>query len=46
MISLTVENLTKRFGETTALHAIDLRIEAGEIFFLLGPYGTPKKTEE
>jgi len=39
MISLTIEDLTKRFGETTALQRVNLRIEAGEIFFLLGPSG-------
>jgi iron(III) transport system ATP-binding protein len=44
MISLTIENLTKRFGETIALHALNLRIEKGEIFFLLGPSGCGKTT--
>jgi iron(III) transport system ATP-binding protein len=44
MISLTIENLTKRFGETTALSSINLKIEAGEIFFLLGPSGCGKTT--
>jgi iron(III) transport system ATP-binding protein len=44
MISLTIENLTKRFGETPALDKITLRIEPGEIFFLLGPSGCGKTT--
>jgi iron(III) transport system ATP-binding protein len=44
MISLSIEDLTKRFGEVTALHRIDLRIAAGEVFFLLGPSGCGKTT--
>ncbi len=44
MISLSIEKLTKRFGETIALDRIDLRIAAGEIFFLLGPSGCGKTT--
>jgi len=44
MISLTIENLTKRFGETVALSGLNLRIEPGEIFFLLGPSGCGKTT--
>jgi iron(III) transport system ATP-binding protein len=44
MISLTIENLTKRFGDMVALHSLNLRIGAGEIFFLLGPSGCGKTT--
>jgi iron(III) transport system ATP-binding protein len=44
MISLTIDHVTKRFGETVALNRVDLRIGAGEIFFLLGPSGCGKTT--
>jgi iron(III) transport system ATP-binding protein len=36
--------LTKRFGETTAVDAIDLSIPPGDLFFLLGPSGCGKTT--
>lgn len=44
MISISVSQLTKRFGPTTALHGLDLEIGAGELFFLLGPSGCGKTT--
>ena len=36
--------LTKRFGETTALDALDLSIAQGEVFGFLGPNGAGKTT--
>jgi iron(III) transport system ATP-binding protein len=44
MISISVSQLTKRFGSTTALKGLDLEIGAGELFFLLGPSGCGKTT--
>lgn len=44
MISITVSNLTKRFGNVTALRNLDLEIRPGELFFLLGPSGCGKTT--
>ena len=44
MTPITLRALTKRFGETTAVDAIDLNIAAGDLFFLLGPSGCGKTT--
>ena len=41
---IAIERLTKRFGDKTVLDGIDLRIGAGELFFLLGPSGCGKTT--
>jgi len=44
MISIRIQQLTKRFGSVTALQQLDLAIEPGELFFLLGPSGCGKTT--
>lgn len=43
-MNVTISHLTKRFGSTTALQEVDLRIESRELFFLLGPSGCGKTT--
>ncbi|MFI5335576.1 MAG: ABC transporter ATP-binding protein [Opitutales bacterium] len=44
MISIQVQQLTKRFGNVVALQGLDLAIAPGELFFLLGPSGCGKTT--
>jgi ribose transport system ATP-binding protein len=41
---LSFENVTKRFGGTTALHDVSLTLAAGEILALLGENGAGKST--
>jgi ABC-2 type transport system ATP-binding protein len=41
---ISVENLTKKFGDITAVDGISFRVEAGEIFAFLGPNGAGKTT--
>ena len=41
---ITVEKITKRFGNKTALNQIQFNVEKGEIFGFLGPSGAGKTT--
>ena len=43
-MSLEIKNLTKKFGEQTALNNINLDIHKNEIIGLLGPNGAGKST--
>ncbi len=42
--SVKMEKVSKRHGETTVLHGVNLEIKAGEFFVLLGPSGSGKTT--
>ena len=44
MISVVVQDVVKRFGDTVALDRVSVRVEPGELFFLLGPSGCGKTT--
>jgi ABC-type multidrug transport system ATPase subunit len=41
---LTVKNLAKNYGSLAALDGLDLTVEAGQVFGLLGPNGSGKTT--
>ncbi len=44
MVSVEFESVVKRFGSTVAVDRVSLKINEGELFFLLGPSGCGKTT--
>ncbi len=44
MVSVTIKNLTKTYGENVAIKDLNLEIKDGEFFILLGPSGCGKTT--
>jgi len=44
MVSIHLDDLGKRYGDTTALESVDLDIADGEFFTLVGPSGCGKTT--
>ena len=44
MAGVFLSDVTKKYGDVTALHALDLEIREGEFLTLLGPSGCGKTT--
>jgi ABC-2 type transport system ATP-binding protein len=42
--AIHTEGLTKRYGDTIALDALDLTVKEGEVYGYLGPNGAGKTT--
>jgi ABC-type multidrug transport system ATPase subunit len=44
MLAIQLQNVTKQFGDYTAVNNLNLEVEAGEIYGFLGPNGGGKST--
>lgn len=44
MSAVSTQGLTKKYGDLTVLHGLDLEIAGGELFAMLGPNGSGKTT--
>ncbi|MBF9232638.1 ABC transporter ATP-binding protein [Microvirga alba] len=44
MANIVLNNLVKKYGNTTAVHGIDLQVKDGEFVVLVGPSGCGKST--
>ncbi|MCS7160862.1 MAG: ABC transporter ATP-binding protein [Gemmatales bacterium] len=44
MTAVRLDQVSKRFGTTVAVHDVSLTVASGELFFLLGPSGCGKTT--
>ncbi|MEM2982998.1 MAG: ATP-binding cassette domain-containing protein, partial [Candidatus Bathyarchaeia archaeon] len=44
MVAVRVENLTKKYGETTAINNLNFEVDDGEFFVMLGRPGAGKTT--
>ncbi|MFB6119202.1 ATP-binding cassette domain-containing protein [Halosegnis sp.] len=44
MAAIDLSGVTKRYGDVTALHNLDMTVESGEVYGFLGPNGAGKST--
>jgi ABC-type multidrug transport system ATPase subunit len=44
MNSVNIQHISKKYGDLTALHAVNVKVGSGEVFGLIGPDGAGKTT--